>query len=163
MRSFPLPIRHSNLLPQTVQLQGVSPEAPQRQNSIKVGEGIQSFFAERKVAGYLRIRGVKTEEGIRPVFDRHGQVIAEYPGGRGAGILAFSAETKWRYLRPIFEKSAANPWSNRVVGLLTVSASADDADSLFRTEEFQQQVDAIASEVSPYLDAIQLITGEEKL
>ncbi len=25
MRSFPLPIRHSNLLPQTVQLQGVSP------------------------------------------------------------------------------------------------------------------------------------------
>jgi len=55
------------------------------------------------------------------------------------------------------------PWSNRVVGVFEVFASADDADSLFKTEEFQQQVDAIASEVSPYLDAIQVLVGEEKL
>jgi len=63
---------------------------------------------------------------------------------------------------PFFEKSAANPWSNRVVGLFVVYAHADDADSLFKTAKFQQQVDAIASEVSPYLDAIQVLVGEEK-
>jgi len=76
--------------------------------------------------------------------------------------LAPPVGIKWRYFRPIFEKSAANPWSTRVVGIIDVNASADDADSLFKTEEFQQQVDSIATEVSPYLDAIQVLTGEEK-
>jgi len=33
---------------------------------------------------------------------------------------------------------------------------------LFKTQEFQQQVDYIATEVSPYLDAIQVLMGEEK-
>jgi len=67
------------------------------------------------------------------------------------------------YYRPIFEKSAANPWSDRVVGLFAVFASADDADSLFKSVKFQRMVDAVATEVSPYLDAIQVLVGEEKL
>jgi len=139
-------------------------DAPQRQNSQKVGEGIRSFLAERKVAGYTRRSSlVQSKEGKRQVYDRHGQVLAEFPAVRGAGILGFSAETKWHYYRPIFEKSAANPWSDRVVGVFEVYASADDADSLFKTAEFQQQVDSIATEVSPYLDAIQVLIGEEKL
>jgi len=75
----------------------------------------------------------------------------------------FPVGTKWLYCRPIFEKSTATPWSNRVVGLFIMMSPADDADSLFKTAEFQQQVDAIASEVSPYLDAIQVLMGEEKL
>jgi hypothetical protein len=70
---------------------------------------------------------------------------------------------QWIYYRPIFEKSTANPWSDRVVGIINVQSPADDADSVFKTAEFQQQVDSIASEVSPYLDAIQVLTGEEKL
>ena len=83
--------------------------------------------------------------------------------GRGAGVLGRSVETKWHYYRPVYEKSAANPWSDRVIGLIVVHSTADDADSLFKTEEFQQQVDAIATEVSPYLDAIQVLMGEENL
>jgi len=70
---------------------------------------------------------------------------------------------KWNYYKPIFEGSRTTPWSNRFVGYLVVFASVDDADSLFKTTEFHQQVDAIASEVSPYLDAIQVLMGEEKL
>jgi len=141
------------------------PEHPGRQNSEKWGEGVRGFFAERKVAGYVhRSTGRQSTGSNRPVFDRHGQVLAEIPFvGRAAGVLSWSADVKWRYYRPIFEKSAANPWSNRVVGLIVVYAHADDADSLFKTAEFQQQVDAIASEVSPYLDAIQVLVGEEKL
>ena len=50
-----------------------------------------------------------------------------------------------------------------MVGIINVHSSADDADSLFKTAEFQQQVDSIATEVSPYLDAIQVLVGEEKL
>ncbi len=137
-----------------------------RQNSTKVGEGIRSFFVERKVAGYIRSTGWAQpfdKEAKRTVFDRYGQVLAEFPVGRGASIVGRSVETKWHYYRPIFEKSTANPWSDRVVGLFIVFAFADDADSLFKTVEFQQQVDSIATEVSPYLDAIQVLTGEEKL
>jgi len=137
-------------------------EAPQRQNSSKIGEGMPSFFAERKVGGYAPSTAW-AKEGKRQVFDRHGNVLAEFSAVRNAGLLASSPETKWHYYRPIFEKSAANPWSDRVVGLFVVYASADDADSLFKTEEFQKMVDSIATEVSPYLDAIQVLTGEEKL
>ena len=112
----------------------------------------------------MRPRGAgEPKEGNRSVFDRDGQVLGEIPAGRPANILVHPVETKWIYYRPVFEKSAANPWSDRVVGLIIIHSSADDGDSLFKTEEFQQQVDSIATEVSPYLDAIQVLVGEEKL
>ncbi len=139
-------------------------EHPMRQNSQKLGEGTRGFFGERRVAGYVRPSGVvEPKEGNRPVFDRDGRVLGEVPWGRSASILVDDVETNWRYYRPIFEKTAANHWSERVVGVLSVNGSADDADSLFKTKKFQQQMDSIATEVSPYLDAIQVLTGEEKL
>ena len=112
----------------------------------------------------MRVSGVvRPKEDNRPVFDQYGQVLGEVPWRRPAGHLSTSVDAKWMYYRPIFEKSAANPWSDQVVGLITVHSTSDDADSLFKTAEFQQQVDSIATEVSPYLDAIQVLTGEEKL
>jgi len=77
--------------------------------------------------------------------------------------MEYAVGVKWMYYRPIFEKSAANPWSDRVVGLFAVFATADDADTLFKSVKFQRMVDSIASEVSPYLDAMQVLTGEEML
>jgi len=138
-------------------------EHPMRQNNTRLGEGLRGFIAERRVAGYVRTSwSVQPKESNRTVFDRYGEVLGEIPTGGGAGILGRSVEAKWFYYRPIFEKSAANPWSDRVVGMINVHSSADDGDSLFKTVEFQQQVDAIATEVSPYLDAIQILVGEEK-
>ncbi len=137
-------------------------EHPFRQNNTRLGEGLRGFFSERRVAGYMRPSWVQPKEGNRPIFDRHGQVLAEFPSRRTL-MLAQAVETKWHYYRPIFEKSAANPWSDRVVGLIIVHSAADDADSLFKTAEFQHQLDSIATEVSPYLDAIQVLTGEEKV
>ncbi len=141
------------------------PEHPGRQNSQPWGEGVLGFIAERKLAGYVqRGTGRLSTGSNRPVFDRHGQVLTEFPFvGRPVGTLSWSADAKWRYYRPVFEKSTANPWSDRVVGIVIIHSHADDGDSLFRTTEFQHQVDSIATEVSPYLDAIQVLTGEEKL
>ncbi len=137
-------------------------EHPMRQNNTKLGEGLRGFFAERRVAGYAGANGgFQSKEGHRPVFDRTGKVLGEVPSY--SSMLAPSFDTKWRYYRPIFEKSAANPWSDRVVGIINVQSPADDADSFFKTRKFQHQVDSIATEVSPYLDAIQVLTGEEKL
>jgi len=141
-----------------------SAEHSGRQNNTREGEGSRGFFAERKVAGYARPgRWAQSKEGNRPVFDRAGHVLGEVPLLHPAGILNIDVETKWIYFRPVFEKSAANPWSDQVVGLINVHSKADDADSLFKTAEFQHQVDSIATEVSPYLDAIQVLVGEEKL
>jgi len=138
-------------------------EHPLRQNNTRLGEGLRGIFFERRVAGYVRPSwSVQPKEGNRPIFDSHGQVLAEYPSRRTL-MLAHPAETKWHYYRPIFEKSAANPWSDRVVGLIIVHSAADDADSIFKTAEFQHQLDSIATEVSPYLDAIQVLTGEQNL
>jgi len=141
---------------------GIDDASQRWQNTFKPG-GV-SFFNVVAPIKYVRSSAwVQPKQGNRPVFDSQGEVLAEFPLGRDAGILGHSVETKWIYYRPIFEKSAANPWSTRVVGILVVGASADDADSLFKTAEFQQQLDFIATEVSPYLDAIQVLVGEEKL
>ncbi len=139
-------------------------EHPFRQTISMFREGSRGFFAERKVAGYVSVSRLdQLEEGNRTAFDRAGRVLGEIPPRRDAITWNTPADVKWLYFRPILEKSTATPWSDRVVGLFVVHGSADDADSLFKTAEFQQQVDSIAAEVSPYLDAIQVLTGEEKL
>ncbi len=139
-------------------------EHPMRQTNTRLGEGLRGFFAERKVAGYVRqSRLDQSKEGTRTVFDRAGRVLGEAPTRRTNLRWNMPVETKWVYGNPIFEKSAANPWSDRVVGIIMVDSSADDADSLFKTQEFHNMVDAVATEVSPYLDAIQVLMGEEKL
>ncbi len=137
-------------------------EHPARGTRSKLGEGMLGFFHERKVAGYFP-RNVRQPnvEGNRPVFDRAGNLLGEVPPLPMTDRWRTPGNSQWIYVRPIFEKSAANPWSDRVVGLFVMFAKADDADSLFKTEEFQQQVNSIATEVSPYLDAIQVLTGEE--
>ena len=128
-----------------------------RQNVQKIGEGTRGYFAKEKIAGFVQTSW-HSNSANRPVFDRFGRQIHELPA-RGAPL---SAE-KWSYYRPIFERSTTTPWSNRIVGTLTIQSSADDADSLFKTEEFHVVVDSVSTEVSPYLDAIQVLMGEEKL
>jgi len=128
-----------------------------RQNVTKIGEGTRGYLAKEKIAGFAQ-SSWNSNSVNRLVFDRFGKQIHEIPG-RGNPV---SAE-KWHYYKPIFERSTTTPWSNRVVGTLTVHSSADDADSLFKKQEFQNVVDSVATEVSPYLDAIQVLTGEEKL
>ncbi len=53
--------------------------------------------------------------------------------------------------------------SNRLVGIVVAQSRDEDADDYFKTAEFQQLVDSVAAEVSPYLVAIQVLMGEEKL
>jgi len=127
------------------------------QNVIKIGEGTRGWFAKEKIAGFVQTSR-HSESANRPVFDRYGKQIHEIPA-RGNP----ASTEKWAYHRPIFESSTTTPWSSRVVGSLLVHSSADDADSLFKTDEFHNMVDSLAMEVSPYLDAIQVLTGEEKL
>ncbi len=122
-----------------------------------MGEGVRGYFAEAKIAGFAQA-SLYVNSANRPVFDRFGRQIGELPvAGRS------DSPEKWIYARPIFERSPTIPSSSRVVGILLVHSSADDADSLFKTAEFQHQVDSIAIEVSPYLDAIQVLMCEEKL
>jgi len=128
-----------------------------RQHERKLGEGVQGYFAEAKIAGFAQA-SLHTSSANRPVFDRFGRQIGELPVSRNPAAVG-----KWNYVKPIFEKSTTNPWSSRVVGTLMVHSSSDEADSLFKTEEFHDMVDSIAIEVAPYLDAIQVLMGEEKL
>jgi len=127
-----------------------------RQHERKLGEGVQGYFAGAKIAGFVPTTR-NSKSANRPVFDRFGEQISELPVSRAA-----ATNGKWTYVRPIFERSTTNPWSSRVIGTLIVHSSADEADSLFKTEEFHNMVDSIASEVSPYLDAIQVLVGDEK-
>jgi len=139
-------------------------EHPLRGYETKLDEGYRAFFHDRKVAGYFPTSyGQPNVEGNRPVFDRAGNLLGEIPISATIHRWRMPVEAKWIYCRPIFEKSTATPWSNRVVGLFAVLSSLDDSESLFKSAEFQQMVDSIASEMSPYLDALQVLVGEETL
>ncbi len=138
---------------------------PVRQMELKFGEGIMGYLADRKVAGYASTSGIGQPrlEGNRPVFDRAGQLLGEIPPLREVHRGKTPLTEKWIYSKPIFEKSTTTPWSNRLVGVLSVHSPAEDADNFFKTTEFQQLVDSVATEVSPYLDSIQVLMGEQKL
>ncbi len=128
------------------------------QNVTKIGGGgAGGYFAKEKIAGFTQ-PSRHSNSANRPVFDRFGKQIGEIRVSRNPGTV-----DKWAYYKPVFESSTTTPWSSRVVGNLLVHSSANDGDSLFKTEEFHNMVNSTANEVSPYLDAIQVLTGEEKL
>ena len=127
------------------------------QQERKLGEGVQGFLAEAKVAGFAQTTR-KSMSANRPVFDRFGKQIGEIPVSRNPATSGM-----WTFSRPIFERSTTTPWSKRIVGTLIVHSPADDGDSLFKTDEFHKAVDSVAIQVSPYLDAVQVLLGEEKL
>ncbi len=137
-------------------------EDPVRQIELEPVEGLPGFLANRRVAGFAQAGWHAKLEANRAVFDRAGQQIGEVPPLREVNKGKSPVLEKWHYCRPIFERSSTTPWSNRLVGVLSVHSTADDGDSLFKTAEFQHLVDSVSSEVSPYLDAIQALTGEEK-
>ena len=137
-------------------------EDPVRQIELEPVEGLPGFLANRRVAGFAQAGWHAKLEANRAVFDRAGQQIGEVPPLREVNKGKSPVSEKWHYCRPIFERSSTTPWSNRLVGVLSVHSSADDGDSLFKTAEFQHLVDSVASEVSQYLDAIQVLTGKEK-
>ena len=132
-----------------------------RQQELEPNEGMVGFMADRKTAGYAQT--TLRSPGPSDVYDRSGLVIGQRTPLRDFNRGKMVVDVKWIYARPIFEKSGANPWSNKVVGVLAVTSTADDADNLFRNVEYQVQMDSLASDISPYLDAIQVLTGEEKL
>jgi hypothetical protein len=137
-------------------------EDPVRQVELEPGEGVPGYLANRKVAGFAPAGWHAKGEANRPVFDRAGEQIGEVPPLREVNKGKAPVSEKWHYCRPIFERSSTTPWSNHIVGVLSVHSSADDGDSLFKTAEFQHLVDSVASEVSSYLDAIQVLVAEQK-
>jgi len=152
---FSVSMLTSGLLKPAVSTRSQGYSAMQRE--LKIGEGVRGYFVKQKIAGFVQA-SLHSKSTNRPVFDRFGKRFDQIPVSRIPG-----SDAKWMYCRPIFEESTTTPSSSRVVGALMVSSSAEDADSLFKTAEFHNMVDSIATEVSPYLDAIQVLTGEEKL
>lgn len=131
------------------------PGAGIRQQELEPNEGLVGFVAAQKVAAYCQPAPISP--GPSDVHDRSGQVIGQRTPLRDFNRGKMPIGAKWLYARPIFEKSGANPWSNQVVGVLAVHSWADDGDSFFRNVEFQVQMDSLASDVSPYLDALQML------
>ncbi len=136
------------------------PGAGVRQQELEPNEGMVGFMADRKTAGYTQT--TLRSPGPSDVYDRSGLVIGQRTPLRDFNRGKMVVDAKWIYARPIFEKSGANPWSNKVVGVLAVTSTADDADNLFRNVEFQVQMDSLASDISPYLDALQMFMAKDK-
>lgn len=131
-----------------------------RQRVSEPNEGLTGFVATQQVAGYTQTTA--RNPGQSDIYDRSGRAIGQRKPIRDFNRGKTVVGGKWIYGRPIFEKSGANPWSNKVIGVLLVHSTADDADNLFRNIEFQVQMDSLASDISPYLDALQTLMVKDK-
>ena len=140
------------------------PEDPIRQAEFEPGEGVTGFVGDRKIIGFAPAAWqVKSSDNPnRPVFDRAGNPVGEATPLRNVNRGKIWVGEKWVYCRPIFERSTPTPWSNRLEGLLMIHSSSDDGDTLFKNPDFQHQVDALASDVAPYLDVLQTLMAEER-
>lgn len=144
--------------------------APIRQIELEPDEGFTGFIMNRQVPAFAlaawQVKPPSTGEdpsaggGLRDVFDRSGRLIGRATPLREVNKGKIDVGEKWVYGRPIFERSAATPWSNRVVGLLLVHSGADNGDLLFKDGAFQSSVDSLASDVAPYLDVLQTLLAE---
>jgi hypothetical protein len=136
---------------------------PARQLEWKLNEGIPGYLAGRGITGYGISSWYIKDFPNRPIFDRVGLQIGELPLLPDDKRDKTPTDEKWVYARPILERTTATPWSNRLVGILVVTSSDKDADNDFKTAKYQRLVDSVATVVSPYLDALQVLMGEEKL
>lgn len=132
----------------------VERDAQVRRLELEPDEGVVGVTVENKISGLARI-----SDGEGDVFDRSGRVITQQRRLRDVNAGKVDVDLKWIYTLPIFEKSQDTPWSNRIIGVLTVDSSDDQGGNLFKDVNFQAAVEAIASDVSPYIDVLQsLIT-----
>jgi hypothetical protein len=136
---------------------------PTREIDFKIGEGIPGYLAERRIAGYGTSSWYIKDSTNRPIFDRGGRQIGEIPPLPDDKRGQIPLDQKWVYARPIFERTTTTSLSNRLVGIVVAQSRDEDADDYFKTAEFQQLVDSVAAEVYPYLVALQVLVGEEKL
>jgi hypothetical protein len=137
-----------------------APEEPIRQMEFEPDEGLVGFVLSRKVPGFTNLS--KAEGFLRDVFSRTGELIGKTKNLRDVNKGKDTVVEKWVYARPIFERSGAAPWSNRVVGVLSVLSPADDADSLFKDVEFQHKINSLASHSAAYLDVLQTLMSEKR-
>jgi len=135
----------------------VEHDAQVRRLELEPDEGVVGFTVDRKISGLAQIT-----EGKGNVFDRAGRVIGQQRRLREVNTWKVDADLKWIYTIPIFEKLPGTPWSNRIVGVLTVDSSDDQGDHIFRDRHFQDAIDMVSSDVSPYLDVLQSVLRREK-
>ena len=131
---------------------------PIRQIQLAHDEGFVGFISTRKVPGYSRAAFAGAD-----VFDcATAEVIGQRGAMRDINKAALGRAGAWVYQHPIFENAAATPWSNRVVGMLVINALNSDADQVFRNFDFQLQINSLAADVAPYLDALHTLLAENE-
>ncbi len=115
MRSFPLPIRHSNLLPQTVQLQGVSPNLAFNDARLKPNQTAAGFVYFKLPEGVEKLKNLTVE--VQPSEDKTGKRLtyklnvkglSVETGAAGAGT-ATTAQTPEAAIAPKVEQGSGQP------------------------------------------------------
>ncbi len=95
-------------------------------------------------------------------MNRAGLKIGEQRKLRPVNAGRIDVDLKWIYARPIFERSPQNPWSDKVIGVLTADSSDPNFGDTFKNVSFQSRVDSLASELAPYLEIAHSLLSRPK-
>lgn len=87
------------------------------------------------------------------ITTRHGARLGEQRPLSASNLAKAYRDVIWILATPIFASSAISPWTNEVLGVLTVDCSMASGGELFLKSDFHERVDAITNRIAPYLSA----------
>jgi hypothetical protein len=128
----------------------VEASATVRTIALEHDEGIVGFTFDLKAPVVASIEGA-----IGGISSRSHEVIGEQRSLRETNRHKVDPNLKWIYATPIFDAPPGVPYSDKVIGILSVDSSSESAGQRFFEQSFQKDIEAIASNVAPYLAVLQ--------
>jgi hypothetical protein len=124
----------------------VDTAAPVRRIALELDRGIVGFAFNHKMA----ILADSLYER-RTIYDRYVKSIGQQQAIDASTLEKCDIAVQCIYAAPIFESTPDVPWSDKVIGVLTVDSTQEEDAELFQNLTFQKEVEEIAADVAPYL------------
>lgn len=117
-----------------------------RRIKLKPDSGIVGVAFNRKVSIYA-----DSIHETGTIYDRYFKSIGKQRQIDESTLEKCDTDVKWINAVPIFESGQDVPWSDKVIGMLTVDSTQEEDAALFQNPAFQNEMEDIAADVAPYL------------
>jgi hypothetical protein len=122
-----------------------------RRISLKDDEGVIGFTVTHKASYIAHLM----EGGI--IYDRAWRQIGKQQPLRASNLAKVGLDLRWITTIPLFDRPDNAPWSDRVIGVLSIDCMDNKGRGIFGGSAFQGKIDSLAYAMVPYLTALQTL------
>ncbi|HEV7905187.1 MAG TPA: hypothetical protein VGO96_15205 [Pyrinomonadaceae bacterium] len=117
-----------------------------RKIALELDEGLVGYAYNHKVSIFA-----DSLIECSTIYDRYFKSIGQPQAIDHSTLEKCDIAVQCVYTMPIYENKRSAPWSNNVIGVLTVDSTQRNDDKLFLSNAFQKEVEEIAADITPYL------------